>query len=110
MWDRFKALFTDKLSWTTILYMILQLPLGIIYFTLVVTLLSVGLAGVLAPVLQYGFDFPVLTIDDYYYYFPDWMMPLVVLAGFFTVLITMHLARLIGRVHASYAKALLVRD
>lgn len=110
LWDRLKALVTDKLSWTTILYMVLQLPLGIIYFTLFVTLFSVGLAGIAEPILQYGFDLPIINIDDYYYYVPVWMVPFMMLAGALTILVAMHLAKLLGRLHANYAKALLVRN
>jgi hypothetical protein len=110
MWERFKVLFTDKLSWTTILYMVIQLPLGTIYFTVFVTFLAFGLAGIAAPLLQYGFGFPLLTIGDTVFYAPGWLMPLVVVVGFLWILITLHLARATGRLHGRYAKALLVRE
>jgi hypothetical protein len=44
---RIGSMFTDARTWTTLFYMLLMLPLGIIYFTIAVTLLSVSLAFVL---------------------------------------------------------------
>ena len=110
VWDRFKTLITDKLAWTTILYMILQLPLGIIYFTVFVTMFVFGLAGIAAPVLQIGFDLPLLHWNDRSYFAPGWLMPISVAVGIIWLLLTMHLAKGLGRRHAAYAKALLVRD
>src|SRR4030043_220659 len=39
-WQKFKNLFTERQTWTAVIYMILQMPLGIIYFTVLVTLIS----------------------------------------------------------------------
>ena len=110
VWQRFKALVRDKRSWTTILYMILQMPLGVIYFNVFVVMLSLGLAGLAAPVLEYGFDIPLAQFNDTSYHIPHIMMPLVVLVGVLWILLTMHLAKFLGRLHGAYAKALLVRD
>ncbi len=110
LWGRFKVLFTDKLSWTTIIYMILQLPLGVLYFTLLVTMFAFGLSGIAMPVLQYGFDMPTIMFNDTEWYAPAWLMPLFVIVGFLWIFLTMHLARALGRLHARYAKSLLVRD
>lgn len=110
MWQRFKALVSDKRSWTTILYMMLQMPLGVIYFTVFVTMLSLGLAGIAAPVLKYGFDIPFAQINDTSYHIPAVLMPFVVLVGVLWILLTMHLAKFLGCLHGAYAKALLVRD
>lgn len=110
LWGRFKVLFTDKLSWTTMLYMVVQMPLGVFYFTVIVTLFSLGLAWMATPIVQYGFDLPIVTIEDYYWYAPGWLVPLVIIAGFMLILLTMHLAKVVGRVHGRYAKALLVRN
>jgi hypothetical protein len=110
IWQRFKALVSDKRSWTTILYMILQMPLGVIYFNVFVVMLALGLAGIAAPVLDYGFDVPFAQFNDTSYYIPPVLMPLVVLVGVLWILLTMHLAKFLGRLHGAYAKALLVRD
>src|SRR4249919_2608303 len=42
--ERIKGLFTDPRTWSTQLYFLLMLPLGILYFTLVVTGLAVSLS------------------------------------------------------------------
>jgi hypothetical protein len=110
VWQRFKALVSDKRSWTTILYMILQLPLGVIYFNVFVVMLSLGLAGIAMPVLEYGFGIPVAQFNDTAYHVPAVLMPLVVLVGVLWILLTMHLAKFLGRLHGAYAKTLLVRD
>ena len=110
LWARFKALITDKLSWTTILYMILQLPLGTLYFTLFLTMFIFGLAGIATPVLQFGFDQPLVYWNGRSYFLPGWLIPITVIVGIIWLFLTMHLAKAIGRRHAAYAKALLVRD
>jgi hypothetical protein len=110
LWGRFKVLFKDKLSWTAMLYMIVQMPLGVVYFSVIVTLFALGLAWMAVPIVQYGFDLPLITTDYYYWYAPGWLIPLVIIAGFLLILATMHLAKAVGRVHGRYAKALLVRN
>jgi len=109
-WNRLKALFKDKRSWTTIFYMIAMLPLGVIYFTLFVTLLSVGLGLIAQPILENVFDLPLFETESAAYYVPNWTMPFVVLFGLFWILLTMHFAKLLGRLHAAFAKALLVKE
>jgi uncharacterized membrane protein len=109
MWGGIKALFGDRTTWLAILYMVLQLPLGIIYFTLIVTLGSVSLGLIAEPVLKYAFSFPIYVQHDHSFFLPDWAMPLVVLAGFLLLVATLHAAKGIGRLHAKYAKALLVK-
>ena len=40
LWNRFKALISDKYTWFTLAYMILHLPLGVIYFSVFITLVQ----------------------------------------------------------------------
>ncbi len=108
--DRFKALVTDKRSWTPIVYMLLMMPLGTLYFSVFVTLIAFGLSGVAFPVLSFFFDLPLITTDYFSYYPPDWLIPLFVLVGMLWIILTMHLAKAIGRVHGRFAKALLVSE
>jgi hypothetical protein len=110
MWERFKTLFKDKLSWTTILYMLLQLPFGILYFTVFVSLICLGLALIAQPILQGLFGFPVADVHGIAYYLPNWLAPLPLIVGVLWLLLTMHLAKLVGRLHGVYAKSLLVRE
>jgi len=108
-WGGFKALIGDRTTWTAILYMILQLPLGIIYFTIMITLIAVSLALIAEPVLHYVFNVPFVETNHHAYYLPGWTMPLLVIAGFLLFVVTLHIARGLGRMHARYAKRLLVK-
>ena len=109
IWDRLKALFSDTRAWTTLLYMVLQLPLGTLYFSLCISLFSVGFSFIAAPFLQVLWDEPLIHFYGYELWMPLWAFPFTFIFGAFVVLITLHLARAIGKMHARYAKALLVR-
>jgi hypothetical protein len=111
----------DGRTWTTLLYLLLMLPLGILYFTLAVTGLAVGLRLALAPLIVLGhdlsflpYDFPtaVIQIDDQH----SWGGPhtmigslFAMIAGLVILALLMHAARGIARGHARLAKALLVQ-
>ncbi len=108
-WGRIKFLFTDRTTWTTLLYMILMLPLGTAYFSVFITLIAVSLSSILRPVLEHYFDLPFMTINNCYYYTPAWGMPLMVIGGILMLIVTMHFAGLLGRFQGRLAKALLVK-
>jgi uncharacterized membrane protein len=108
-WGGFKALFGDRTTWTAILYMILQLPLGIIYFTVLISLIALSLALMAEPVLHYVFNVPFSETGHHAYYLPGWTMPFLVIGGFLLLIVTLHVARGIGRLHGRYAKKLLVK-
>ncbi|MDY6916631.1 MAG: sensor domain-containing protein [Chloroflexota bacterium] len=109
LWPRFRSIILDGHTWLSLVYMILQLPLGIAYFTVLVTLIAVALFAIATPILQLGFDISVVTTEAGAYYFAGWMLPLLVVAGILLATLTMHLARYLGRMHGALAKALLVR-
>src|SRR3546814_17191457 len=66
--ERIKDMFLDPRTWSTVLYFLAMLPLGILYFTLAVSFVSVALSLVLAPlallhgvhlnVWMFGIDVP----------------------------------------------------
>ncbi len=91
------------------IYMLLQLPLGTIYFSVFITLIALSLSGIAIPILQLGFDISVY-INGGSYYLAGWMLPLVIVAGILLATLTMHLAKYVGRMHGALAKALLVRS
>ena len=109
LWGRFKYLMSDRYTWTAMVYMLLMLPLGIIYFTLLVTLLSLSLWFIARPILEYGFGIPAFTIN-FDYYTPAWLMPFSVVGGLLLGVVSLHLFKLIGKMHGNLAKAMLVRD
>jgi hypothetical protein len=106
--DRLKASLTDRHIWLSLVYFLLQLPVGVLYFTLIVTLFSLSLALMAAPLVQSITDFPILSLGVARYYLPLWSAPLFLLAGFLVWTLTMHLGRLIGQAHGRYAKRFLV--
>ena len=106
--DQIKSLFLEDRTWTTIAYMILQLPLGIFYFTVFTVLIATSLAFLANPVLEFVFQEPVIHLGAIAYHIPIWLMPLLVVAGFMLLLATMQLAKFLGRQHGVLAKVLLV--
>ncbi len=109
IWEKFVSLLTDKRTWTSILYMVMQLIFGIMHFTVTVTLLAFSLSFLLRPVLEYWFDLPVMQIRNVEYWTPDWFMPFTVLLGVLLLIVTMHAARGMTRLHGRWAKFMLVR-
>lgn len=111
IWQRIGDMFTDPRSWSTLLYMLLMLPLGIVYFTLAVALVSVGVSFLLSPLALLpgvnmhvwisGIDVPVDA---------PWVLPVLAACGALLLFVTLHLARGIGRVHGLLAKHLLVKS
>ncbi|MFC1920441.1 sensor domain-containing protein, partial [Chloroflexota bacterium] len=109
LWTRFKNIILDKRTWFSIVYMILQLPLGTIYFSVFVTLIAVSLSAIAMPIMQLVYVSP-LYINDTYYFLNGWMLFLAVIAGILLATLTMHLAKYVGHMHGMMAKTLLVRS
>ena len=110
LWDRIKNLLTDRSTWTGILYLILQLPLGIIYFTVMIVMITVSIATIFAPLVHVIWNIPIINVGNGYYEIPWILLPLMMLVGFLLLTITMHLAKFVGKIHGKYAKALLVTE
>ncbi len=108
-WRKFVSLVRDKRTWTSILYMVLQLVLGILYFTVTVTMIAFSLSFLLRPFLEYWFDLPMFQIREATYWTPGWFMPFMVLFGAVLLILTMHMARGLTRLHGRWAKFMLVR-
>ncbi|HET9482369.1 MAG TPA: sensor domain-containing protein, partial [Xanthomonadales bacterium] len=79
--ERIKAMFTDPRTWSTLLYFVLMLPLGIVYFTAAVVGLSLSVGFVAAPVMVLfgGGDF--VHMDYYTGPPPAVLLPLLFVAG-----------------------------
>ena len=108
--ERLKTNLTDKHVWMSILYFFLQMPLGVIYFSVIVTLFTLSVSFMVAPLIQSITDFPLLSLGEMKYYLPSWSTPLFLLLGFLIWTTTMHLGRWIGQLHGKYAKIFLVTD
>ena len=109
LWERYKAIITDRHTWFTVVYMIIMLPLGTIYFTVFITLIALSLSGIVIPVLQLGYDIPVVYMNGIHYFLNGWVLPFTVIGGILLGILTLHLARYAGRLHGAIAKTMLVR-
>ncbi len=110
LWDRIKNLLTDRSTWSGILYLILQLPLGIIYFSLMITLIATSIASIFAPMVEVLMNVSLIHFGGEMYYAPLWVLPLITVGGILLLTISMHLAKFVGKIHGKYAKALLVSE
>lgn len=119
--QRIGDMFTDPRTWSTLLYMLLMLPLGIAYFSLAVTLLAVSLSFMAAPLLVWfgeidtgvrvgGWQFLYVDNDYVSTSLEPWALPLLFVAGVLLLFVTLHVARGLGTLHGRLAKHLLVKS
>jgi uncharacterized membrane protein len=115
-WSRIKAMLSDPRTWTAMLYMVLHLALGIVYFTIAVTGLALAVSLIFGPLTQ------LLGLGDFFHadghaelYAMDTFFdnPVVLLLmiplGVLSLLATLNLAKLIGTLHGRFAEKVLVR-
>ncbi|MDZ4047107.1 MAG: sensor domain-containing protein [Pseudoxanthomonas sp.] len=111
--ERIAAMFTDPRTWSAMLYMVLMLPLGTIYFTVAITGLAVslglvvgGFAAVLEAVGLVDFQ-GTLHLGP----FENSLVaaPVLMMVGVLGLFVTLHLARAVGKLHGGLAKHLLVK-
>lgn len=104
-----KGLFTDGRTWSSLAYLVLMMPLGIIYFTVMISLLSVSLALLASPIVHFVFHEVTFIGWPWGEAHQNLMMVLAGLLGVLAVPATLHLARLLGRAQGHLARRLLVR-
>jgi hypothetical protein len=112
-WQRLRNLFTDGYTWRSLVYLLLQLPLSIAYFTVMVVLssISLGLAvfplfrwtGLSSEVMIVGLGRPITAAE-----LPPHLALLLVFLGFLGLVLTLHAALGLGRLHGLVARGLLV--
>jgi len=117
-WGRVRSMLTDVRTWTTLGYNVLMLPVGITYFVMAITGLSVSFGLIAAPILQGvravgGFGSDSVFADGGIQMEPHWMnspggLLLCLLIGIVLLTATLHLSRAIARGHAFIAKSMLV--
>ncbi|KAF1055625.1 MAG: hypothetical protein GAK43_00420 [Stenotrophomonas maltophilia] len=107
--QRIGDMFTDARTWLTLFYFLVMLPLGIVYFTIAVTLLTISLVFIWSPVAALFFD----NINGIYLngdqVVPAGATPVLAVLGVLLLFVTLHIARGVGRLHGAIAKSLLVR-
>jgi hypothetical protein len=107
--QRIKQMFVDPRTWSTLLYMVLKLPLGIIYFVFAVVGLSLSLSLTVSPITKVLFNVGMLNIDGVAYAPPLWALPFTMVIGITFLCLTLHLARGIGQMQGQLAKHFLVK-
>ena len=111
MLKRIGAMFTDPRTWGTMLYFLAMLPVGIAYFTVVVTGLSLALGFIAAPIVAaLGYSEHVYLWNNLTLQQAPWLGALLPLLGLLVLFATLHLARFVGRMHGKLAKAMLVSN
>jgi uncharacterized membrane protein len=118
IWQRIGEMLRDVRTWTTLAYFVLRLPLGIAYFVVGIVGLALGislpaaalyelarLAGLhnLEGGMHIGVDEGVWTLLPT---LPGLLLLFVI--GMLILTLTMHAARLLGRLNARLAKSMLV--
>ena len=110
---RIKEAFIDARTWSSMLYLVLMLPLGIVYFVIAIVGIAVPLGIGGGSVWSLLTNESHVQIDDL-----PWLqhllhtapgLILLAAAGVLLFFVTLHVARGIGWMHARLAELLLVR-
>jgi hypothetical protein len=109
-WQRVKNVLADRVTWTSLVYMFIQMFLGIIYFSVFISLISASLWLIVQPFIGLSLDVPAFVIGDYGYYTSGWALPFSIIGGVLLLTVTMHLVKLTGKAHGAWAKLMLVRE
>jgi Putative sensor len=108
-----KEMFLDVRTWSTLLYLLLMLPLGIIYFVIAVVGATVPLSLIGGSFYSLITGHSNVQIDDVpwlehlFHTAPGLVLMMVI--GVMLLFITLHVARAIGWLHGRIAEVLLVR-
>ena len=108
---RLKGLLKDRRTWTSLLYFLMLMPLGIAYFATFTSLLATGTALVAVPFARLFHATGSLSLDlgeTWILTHPDLAAVLCGLAGLALLPLTFHLALLLGRFQVWLAERLLV--
>lgn len=110
--ERIVAMLTDPRTWLTQLYMVMMLPLGVVYFTIAITGLALSLGLFFGPLVATVLHYPDVGIYlDGAQVLPAIVVaPVTMLLGIVIALLTLHLARAFGVVQGAIAKHLLVES
>jgi uncharacterized membrane protein len=114
LFKRIQAMLTDRRTWTTILYLVLMLPLGIVYFTLAITGSALSLGCIASPVMEIlhslGLSAAAFQFDDHPVGAAAGIPMSLFVGALGVVLLTacFHMFRGLGNLQGQLAKVLLV--
>jgi hypothetical protein len=111
-WTRFQEYVADPVTWSSLLYLFLKFPLGIVTFAILITLLSLTLALLTMPA-TYGFvpEFQLGAFFDLS--LPAWHIDsmndawIAALLGLLLWPVTLHVTNGLAWVHAKFARVML---
>ena len=106
---RVKNMFTDPRTWSTMLYLVLKLPLGILYFTLAIIGLSLSVGFALSPITKALWNIGLVNVNNYAFAPPLWALPLTLPLGIVLLCLTLHMARGLAQMQGNLAKHFLVK-
>ena len=113
LWTRIKDALSDIRTWSSMLYLLLMLPLGIAYFV-------TSLVGIVVPMALIGGSLVSLVSGHSHFQVSDvpWLdhlfhtapgLVLAIAIGVLLLFITLHIAKGVGWLHGRIAELLLVR-
>jgi uncharacterized membrane protein len=113
-WARVGEMLKDPRTWTTLAYLLLMLPVGIFYFVIAITGISIGVALIAGPFLvmaqHLGWDFnDGISVMQPAVLAAPLIAPFTIALGVLILTLLMHAARGIGRAQVVLARALLVK-
>ncbi len=106
--QKFRALVVESHTWKVLAYMILHFPVGALYFASAATLFAFSLKLFLYPLWYWVLGRPLITFSQPVYP-PLWSIPLISIAGLIMLPLILHLAKSAGKLHAKFAKFMLVQ-
>jgi len=108
--DNVKNMLADTKTYTSMIYMFFELPLGIIYFTLIITFLSVSFAFISSPVLWIINDVGEIYLSYDWPWTSDFSDTIfLMLVGIILFFGTLHISNLLAKVEGFLCKNLLAR-
>ena len=112
LWERIREMLGDRRTWTTLLYMLLMLPLGIGYFVLTVGGLAASIALITTPMLTFLHRAGLMaaSVDfDSRFYDVSWPHAFAhTIIGVLLLTTLLHAVRGIGQLHGKLARELLL--
>ena len=108
--ERLKNLLADGHTWTSLAYLVLHLPLGVLFFTLMITGLSLSLGLIGVPIASIFVGLPSVVLwNGLEAQHPVLVVVLSGIVGCLLLIGTLHLALALGRFQGFLAKHMLVR-
>jgi len=106
--ERMGGLFVDPYTWKCLVYLVIHLPLGIVYFIVAVTSLAVSASLIGAPLAHWIWHVPLMVAMGEEWVLPTWLLVLFPIGGILGLAGTLHMALGLGRLHGTLARGLLV--